>query len=70
MGSSGLLRGRAERCRADPGGGVICVNNVGDSAANPCANSTQRIQSRNIIPNAIVPSDITRFTRLTMSRLR
>ena len=55
---------------ADPGGGVICVNNVGDSAAKPCANSTHRIQSRNIIPNAIVPSDITRFTRLTMSRLR
>ena len=41
-----------------PGGGVIWVNSVGDSAAKPCANSTHRIQSRNIIPNAIVPSDI------------
>ncbi len=55
---------------ADPGGGVVCVNSVGDSAENPFANSTQSIHSRNVMPNAIVPSDISRLKRLTKSRLR
>ena len=54
---------------AEPGGGVICVNSVGDSAAKPCQNSTPRIHSRKNMPKPIVAIDITRLKRLTSSRL-
>ena len=54
----------------DPGGGVVCVNSVGESAVKPFQNSTARIQNRNTMPNAIVPRDMARLNRLTRTRLR
>ena len=53
---------------AEPGGGVICVNSVGDSAAKPLPNSTPRIQSRKTMPKAIARHrQSARLNRLTSS---
>ena len=55
---------------SEPGGGVICVNSVGDSAAKPLPNRTTRIHSRKIMPKAIAAIDRTRLMRLMRRRRR
>ena len=53
---------------AEPGGGVSCVNSVGESASNPRTNSTPRIHRRKNMPNAIVASDMARLKRFFSMR--
>lgn len=53
-----------------PGGGVISVKSVYDSAGAPLSSSVRMIQNSQNRPNTRVPSEMVSITRLTTRRRR